>query len=280
MINAFTCDVEDYFQVESFKDVIPMTKWDDYPPRVEANTDKVLSILHEKKIKGTFFVLGWIAQRFPSLIHRIADEGHEVASHGSSHAMVTQQTQNDFREDIRRSKKVIEDITGEEVLGYRAPSFSITKDTLWALGILKEEGFIYDSSIFPIKHDRYGIPDAVRFLHSIDTPNGPIWEFPPSTVKFFFGNLPIAGGGYLRAFPMSLLKWGLRKLNKENQPSLIYMHPWELDVNQPRIRTRRLSMFRHYLNLHKTEKKLIQLFNAFEYGRMKDIILERIHESK
>ena len=276
MQNALTIDVEDYFQVTAFNNVIKSENWPRFESRVERNTLKVLSFLSERHIKATFFVLGWVTERYPTVVKEIQQENHEIACHGYDHKLIYDHSKDFFRKDIRRAKVLLEDITGEKVVGYRAPSYSIVRETLWALEVLKEEGFEYDSSIFPINHDKYGIPDGNRFPHQIDLKEkGKILEIPPSTIRIPGRNLPIAGGGYLRLFPYRFLKWGITRLNhKERQPAIIYFHPWELDPEQPKINGTFFSRFRHYINLGKTEEKLEKLVSDFEFGPLKNIIEE------
>jgi polysaccharide deacetylase family protein (PEP-CTERM system associated) len=267
VINSFTVDVEDYFQVSAFDDVIPRDSWDSLPGRVVANTHRLLALLDDFGVRGTFFVLGWVADRYPSLVRDIALAGHELASHGYAHRLVYDQTPAAFREDVRRAKKTIEDHGGQRVRGYRAPSFSIVRRSLGALDVLVEEGYDYDSSIFPVRHDRYGIPDAPRHPHVRTTQAGPIVEAPPATVKMGRMHLPVAGGGYFRLFPYGWTKWGISRINRqEAQPAVFYIHPWELDDSQPRLPARALSRFRHYRNLHKTSPRLRRLLTDFKFG--------------
>lgn len=279
MINALTIDVEDYFQVNAFANHVRQEEWDSYPLRVEGNTRRILDILDSFSITATFFVLGWIAERLPSLTKEIHRRGHEIASHGYAHELIYQIGPERFRADIRRSKALLEDQCGERVNGYRAPSYSITAQSLWAADILVEEGFIYDSSIFPVMHDTYGIPDAERFLHSLQTAAGPLVEFPLTTLPFRLGwkkvRLPIAGGGYLRLFPVSFISQGITAINtREHQPAVLYFHPWEIDPGQPRIKSGFRSRFRHYLNLDKTEGKLRKIFSDFQFSPMCRLIAE------
>jgi polysaccharide deacetylase family protein (PEP-CTERM system associated) len=277
MLNALTIDVEDYFQVTAFERHVRRDEWDHYPLRVDANTRRILDMLDEFSIKATFFILGWVAERLHSLVQEIRCRGHEIACHGYGHQLVYGIGPVKFREDVRTSKAILEDICGERVIGYRAPSYSITKKSLWALDILIEEGFSYDSSIFPVYHDHYGIPDAPRFPHEIPRPSGTIREFPLTTMPVsVLGKeyrLPIAGGGYLRLFPSSLLRSGIRRINKrEKKPAVLYFHPWEIDPDQPRIQARLKSRFRHYLNLHKTEGKLRHLLRGLEFDSMSSVL--------
>ena len=266
MLNAITIDLEDYYQVTAFDHIIDRQNWDNMESRIQQNLEKVLSILDDYKVKATFFVLGWIAERHPVLIRTIFNEGHEVASHGYDHIMINHHSKESFKEDIKKTKHILEDITGCKVKGYRAPTFSINNSSIWALNILSESGHVYDSSIFPIKHDRYGMPHAKRFPHIIEMNGCGIKEFPPSTIRIFDWNFPIAGGGYLRLFPLKLIEWGIKRINDiEKQPAIIYMHPWEFDPAQPRMPVSRLSRFRHYVNLDSTENKLRHLIKNFKF---------------
>jgi len=286
MLNALSIDLEDYFQVEAFASRINYNEWDNYPCRIKQNTKKILNILDDYQIKATFFCLGWIAKRYPSLIKNIAQRGHEVASHGYAHKPIYKQSPKEFKEDIKRTKNILEDITGKPVFGYRAPTYSITQKTLWALEILAEEGYKYDSSIFPIRHDLYGIPNAPRFpfvvtfqhshvtrfnIQTCKLANLPtcqlLREFPLTTLRILNINIPIAGGGYFRLFPYAFIKNALKYINiKEKKPFVFYLHPWELDPNQPRINhIPWRSRFRHYVNLGKTEKKFKKLLSDFRF---------------
>lgn len=277
MRNALTVDVEDYFQVTAFAKVIDPQDWDIYPSRVENNTTRVLDLLDEHGLKATFFVLGWVAERFPGLVRTIANRGHEVACHGYGHQLIYKQDPDTFRQDLRRSKSVLEQTTGLPVLGFRAPSYSITAQSLWALDVLIEEGFAYDSSIFPVVHDNYGIPGAKRFPHLITRSSGSIREFPLTTLPMnLLGRkmaLPVAGGGYLRLLPVGLIRRGMQRINAhENQPVVLYFHPWEMDPDQPRIKSCFRSRFRHYHNLDLTEDKLRHLFRELEFGPMAGVL--------
>ena len=285
--NYLTIDVEDYFQVSAFEKISPPETWVGRECRVEQNTDLILNILDEYNVKATFFVLGWIAERYPQLTRKIAEQGHEIASHGYLHQRVTLQGREAFRGDIRRSKNLLEEQTGEPVLGYRAPSYSITRQTDWAFDELFEAGFQYDSSIFPMRHDFYGIPDWPRFSgYAVKEENGwiaggkpaaekpSIREVPITTLRVGDRNFPIAGGGYFRLFPYAVTHWGLRRINRqEQQPFVFYLHPWEFDPDQPRmIGCSVKSRFRHYLNLRRTETRFKQLLQDFKFGRMKDLL--------
>ncbi len=267
-LNAFTVDVEDYYQVSAFEQDIQRDQWDSYASRVVANTRRLLRLLEQHRVSATFFVLGWVAERNPHLVREIQDADHEVASHSFWHRLVYEQTPDEFRDDLIASRDVLQDITGEKVTAYRAPSFSITEKSLWALDILAEEGFEVDSSIFPVYHDRYGIPDAPTDLHLRETKAGTIWEFPVSVRKMTGVNLPISGGGYFRLYPYRFTARCLRRVNeREDRPFVFYVHPWEVDPNQPRLPIRsRMSRTRHYVNLSRTERKLDLLLSQFRFG--------------
>jgi polysaccharide deacetylase family protein (PEP-CTERM system associated) len=277
MLNALTIDVEDYYHVAAFASVIQRRDWDQYESRVERNVNHLMDIMDEYRTRATFFILGWVAERYPQLIRTIHKRGHEVASHGYAHQCIYTQTPEQFREETRLSKRLLEDAIGSPVLGYRAASYSITQQSLWALEILQEEGFVYDSSIFPIHHDRYGIPGYSRFCHVVDGSAGMgLIEFPPSTVRLGGINLPVAGGGYFRLYPYALTRWGIRHLNTtEHQPAVVYLHPWEIDPEQPRIPAKASSRFRQYFNLNRTAMRLIRLLQDFTFGTMASVLSER-----
>jgi polysaccharide deacetylase family protein (PEP-CTERM system associated) len=273
IVNAMSVDVEDYFHVSVFDGVVPRSEWDRLESRVERNTDRLLSIFAEHGVSATFFVLGWVAERHPDLVRRIASAGHELASHGYAHRLVYDQTPQAFRQDVRRAKGLIEDAGGTLVCGYRAPSYSIVPRSLWALDILIEEGYTYDSSIFPIRHDRYGIAVSGRHPYRITRGEASIVEAPASTTVVGPVNLPIAGGGYFRILPYAWTRWGMSRLNEsERLPAIFYLHPWEIDPDQPRLRAGLLSRFRHYRNLHQTEPRLRTLLRDFAFGPMRDVI--------
>jgi polysaccharide deacetylase family protein (PEP-CTERM system associated) len=326
IVNALTIDVEDYFQVSAFESVSPPETWDQRELRVEANTDRVLGLLADRGVKATFFVLGWVAERCPELVRRIAGAGHEVASHGTGHRRVVHQTRGEFREDVRRSKSLLEDLAGQPVLGYRAPSYSISPQTLWAFDELVDAGYRYDSSVFPIRHDLYGMPDWPRFPFQVERledgnwvpaePEAPrlggedarklgsqesrancqqpgvpfsslpasrppsahepytLLEVPIPTMRLMGRNLPIAGGGYFRLFPYAVTRWGLGRINRtEGRPFLFYLHPWELDPDQPRMEGAGLkSRFRHYLNLGRTEGRFMRLLQHFGFAPVRDVV--------
>jgi len=277
MINALTIDVEDYFQVNAFARQIRFDQWGSYPLRVGDNTRRILDLLDEFGIKATFFILGWVAERLPQLVLDIHARGHEVGSHGYGHQLIYSIGPDVFRTDVQRAKNILETITGAPVNGYRAPSYSITRQSLWALDILIEEGFAYDSSIFPVYHDTYGMPDAPRFPHVISRPAGSIREFPLTTYPVRWGTkeyrLPIAGGGYLRLLPAELLRRGIQAINRrEGKPAVLYFHPWEIDPGQPRIKAGLKSCFRHYLNLARTETKIRHLLKTIKFSCMADVL--------
>jgi polysaccharide deacetylase family protein (PEP-CTERM system associated) len=283
VLNAFSVDVEDYFQVASFENTVSRRDWDLLESRVESNTRRLLELLASFSVKGTFFTLGWVAERAPDLVGEIHDAGHEVAIHGYDHRSITSLSPDEFRADIRRAKRLVEDAAGAEVTGYRAPNYSLVHETLWAADILLEEGFRYDSSVFPIVHDRYGIHDAPRFPWPICRRDGAtLIEFPISTVRLMGLNLPFVGGGYLRHFPMPFVRWGMRRINHvEGEPTVVYVHPWEIDPEQPRLPAPRLTRLRHYRNLEKTERRLGELCREFQFGSLRQVLEayvdERLH---
>lgn len=267
-------DVEDYFQVEAFAGSVARDSWEQWPSRVVDNTRKILDLFDEYQTLGTFFFVGWIAEKFPFLVREVQDRGHELACHSYWHRPVYRLTPGEFREDTRRARNVIEQAGGAPVLGYRAPTWSITKDCLWALDILAEEGFLYDSSIYPIHHDLYGVPNAQRFPYRHSCANGlELREFPPATIQCLGVNFPVAGGGYLRIFPWFYTKWAIRHIEKEHgQPIVIYFHPWELDPDQPRIREKFRSRFRHYTNLRQMEQRLKSLLRIRSFQPFRDVL--------
>jgi polysaccharide deacetylase family protein (PEP-CTERM system associated) len=273
IVNAMTVDVEDYFHVSGFEQHVSRSDWDRFESRVIANTNRLLEVFAQANLHATFFVLGWVAERHPTLVRRIAAEGHELASHGYAHRLVYDQSPAEFREDLRRSRAVISDAASVSVQGYRAPSFSITARSLWALDIIREEGFAYDASVFPIRHDRYGLPASPRHFHPLQRTAGTLWECPGSTVRLGGANLPVAGGGYFRLLPYSWTRWGIARLNRrESLPAIFYIHPWEIDPGQPRLRASRLSTFRHYTNLGKTEARLRRLVSDFQFAPLRDVL--------
>ena len=274
VINAFTVDVEDYFHVAALSSAISRSSWATRESRVSASTERLLALLAERGITGTFFVLGWVAEHVPQLVRRIASAGHEVACHGYSHQLVYTQSQQTFSDETRRAKQLLEDLTGEPVRGYRAASFSITPKSRWALDILIELGFEYDSSIFPVRHDRYGMPGAARAPGLVESPSGRrIVEFPMSTALFSGVPVPVSGGGYFRLLPYGCMRAGLRRINqREGMPFTFYLHPWEIDVGQPRVRVGLLSRIRHYTNLDRCEARLKRLLSEFRFTSMRRVL--------
>jgi polysaccharide deacetylase family protein (PEP-CTERM system associated) len=272
-LNGLTVDVEEHFQVSAFDDLLSRNSWGQQTSRLRDNTMRLLDLLDESHTKATFFVLGWNAERHPSLVRQIADRGHEIASHGYSHRLVYTQSEREFRKEAELSRRLLQDASGQPVFGYRAASFSIGKTSLWALDALVDAGFRYDSSVFPIVHDRYGIPDASRRIGELNTPQGRrLIEVPPSTVRILATNLPIGGGGYLRILPLALTRWAFRRLIREGLPAIVYLHPWEIDPRQPRVKAPLRTRFRHYTGLHTTETKLRALASSFSFGRLQDIL--------
>jgi polysaccharide deacetylase family protein (PEP-CTERM system associated) len=276
-MNAFTVDVEDYFHVAALSSAIPRDSWDQRELRVEENIERLLGILDERSVRGTFFVLGWLAERRPALVRRIADAGHEIACHGYSHQLVYTQSPGEFRKETVRAKGFLEDTLGYPVLGYRAASFSVTRNSLWALDVLIDAGFRYDSSIFPIHHDLYGLPGANPEPHWVSAPSGrTIAEFPMSAAKFFGVQVPVSGGGYFRILPYWLTRAGLRQINqRRGRPFAFYLHPWELDPGQPRIKVGAFSRFRHYTNLERCEGRLRQVLGDFAFTSMHEVLQQR-----
>jgi polysaccharide deacetylase family protein (PEP-CTERM system associated) len=273
VVNAMTVDVEDYFHVSVFDGIVPRSSWARMDSRVCANTTRLLDLFDEAGVRGTFFILGWVAARFPHLVRAIAQRGHEIASHGYEHRLVYDQTPAAFRDDVRRAKQVLEDASGCPIAGYRAPSYSVTPRSLWALDVLIEEGYRYDASIFPIRHDRYGIPVSPREPFPIDRESGSLVEVPGSTVRVGPLNLPIAGGGYFRILPYWWTRWGIARLNTiEQKAAVFYIHPWEIDPDQPRLHAGWLGRFRHYRNLSRTEDRLRRLLADFRFGTVASLL--------
>jgi len=274
--NAFTVDVEDYFQVSAFESCVQRERWPEFESRIEANTLRIADLLDSANVSGTFFILGWVAERFPALVQELRSRGHEIGSHSYWHRLIYSQSPEEFRDDLKRSRDVLQDILGEPVISYRAPSFSITQKSLWALDILAEEGFQIDSSVFPVYHDRYGIAGARPDIHFQKTDSGQLAEFPPSVFKLGWWNLPISGGGYFRLYPFAFTRYCLSQVNKRtNHPFMFYIHPWEVDPQQPRLSgPSAMSRMRHYVNLHRTETKLRMLLGEFEFDRVDHIVSE------
>jgi polysaccharide deacetylase family protein (PEP-CTERM system associated) len=276
MKNALTFDVEEYFHAEAFAGVLRPEEWPGLESRVVATTERILDILDREHVRATFFVLGWVAERHPSLVREIASLGHEIGCHGFGHRMIQHLTRSEFERDVRRAKSALEDASGHAVIGYRAPTFSVMRETLWSLSVLYEAGFRYDSSIFPIVHDRYGIPDAPRFPHRLKTLNGgDLIEFPMSTVLMLGRRVPVGGGGYFRIMPYSLTRRALRRINaRDRQPAMVYLHPWELDPDQPRLPVGPLTRFRHLVNVGKTEARLVRLLGDFAFAPAAEVLAE------
>ena len=274
--NAMTCDVEDYFQVSAFAPYIDRASWPTRECRVEANMERILALYERHGVRATFFTLGWIAERYPAMVRRIVAAGHELASHGYGHLRASDQSRAEFDNDIRSSKALLEDIGGQAVVGYRAPSFSIGHANLWALDALHEAGYKYSSSIYPIAHDHYGMPDAPRFAFYPNGPDG-LLEVPITTVKMAGRNLPAGGGGYFRLLPYALSRWMMEKVNREDrEPALFYFHPWEVDPGQPRPEgLGAKARFRHYVNIDRMERRLEQLARDFKWDRMDRIFLDK-----
>jgi len=273
-LNAFTIDVEDYFHVAALSSAISRTSWESREFRVSASTERLLAMLGERGISGTFFVLGWVAERVPELVRRIAAAGHEIACHGYSHQLIYTQSQETFRDETRHAKQLLEDLIGEPVRGYRAASFSITPKSRWALDTLIDLGFEYDSSIFPVRHDRYGMPGAARSPGTVESPSGrKIVEFPMSTALFGGIPVPVSGGGYFRLLPYRFVRAGLRRINeRDGMPFTFYLHPWEIDPQQPRMKVGLLSRVRHYTNLDRCEERLKRLLGEFRFTSMRRVL--------
>jgi polysaccharide deacetylase family protein (PEP-CTERM system associated) len=265
MKNAITIDLEDYYQVSAFSNNIDINQWDGFSSRIERNTDRLLSIFDDLGARATFFTLGWLAKKHGKLVREIADRGHEIACHSNLHRSVNAMSAAEFRIDTAQAKELLEDLIGTRVLGYRAPSFSITRNSLWAFEILAELGFSYDSSVFPIKHPNYGWPRAPRFPFTINAPSGPIIEFPMPTLQIWGARAPIGGGAYFRFLPYWYTRWGIRHINtSEDHSACIYLHPWELDTEQPRMSGSVSARLRHYFGLHGAEVKFRRLLHDFQ----------------
>lgn len=276
MVNALTVDVEDWFHANALAAAAPATRWNNLESRVVANTRRLLALFGRHEVKGTFFVLGWVAEREPELVREIAAAGHEIASHGYSHKLVFNQTREEFRAETWRAKQILEQLLGQPVRGYRASTYSITRRSLWALDVLVELGFEYDSSIFPIRHDVYGYPEAARWPGRLTTPSGgSLVEFPMTTASMAGLKVPVCGGGYFRLLPYAFTRRALAGVNKsERRPFVFYLHPWEIDPGQPRADVGLLSRLRHYTNLHSTEARLDKLLGQFRFGSMRHVLGE------
>ena len=280
--NAFSVDVEDYYQVLVFQRGVERSEWEGFEPRVEGNTRRVLDLLDEHGVKGTFFCLGCVAEGHPDLVRDIARRGHEIASHGWSHTPVTRLDRDSFLDEATRSKALLEELTGSEVVGFRAPSFSIVEKTRWGLDVLLDAGYRYDSSIFPVRHPDYGIPGSPAGIHEIAAPSGRrIVEFPMTVVRALGRTVPVSGGGYFRLLPYGVTRWGIERANREQRPAVFYMHPWEIDPDQPdlRDRTSRLGAFRHYTGLERTLPRLHRLLTRFSFAPLRDVLAASGHLS-
>jgi polysaccharide deacetylase family protein (PEP-CTERM system associated) len=276
MVDAFTVDVEDYFHVEAFARDVSRDDWPSFPSRVVRNTMRLLDLTSSYGVRGTFFVLGWVAQRFPELVREIRDRGHEIGCHSYWHRMIYTLSPIEFDEDTRRAKDAIETAAGVAVTGYRAPTFSVTKRSLWALDVLANAGFTFDSSIFPIHHDRYGIVGSPRDPYAIRLRSQHcLTEFPISTFRAFGRDLPVAGGGYLRMLPMWYNAHGIERVHGDRRPVMVYVHPWEIDPDQPRIKTRAVSRLRHYTNLRGMEGRLRSLFERYRFAPVSEVLAAR-----
>ncbi len=270
LLNALTIDIEDYYHVASFEGQTTRAEWGRWESRVTGSTHRLLEMLADAGVRGTFFVLGWVAERYPQLVRDIHNEGHEIGCHSYWHRLVYRQTPEEFRQDLRRARDVLQDAIGDAVIAYRAPCFSITRQSLWALDVLIEEGFVIDSSIFPTYHDRYGIAGAPSAPHWIIRPAGTIREFPLTVWRCWGYPLPIGGGGYFRLYPYMFTRFGMRSVNAEGRPANFYLHPWELDPGQPRVALGGFNSFRHYVNLHRTQDRLRRLLADFAFGTLTD----------
>jgi len=271
-LHCLTFDVEEHFQVNAFDSAERRSAWTKAESRVERNTDKLLELLDRHRYRATFFVLGWVAERHARLIERIAAAGHEIASHGYAHELISKLTPDAFREDVRKAKKILEDVIGAPVTGYRAPSFTIMPSTRWALEVLVQEGYEWDSSVVPVIHDVYGWPGANPHSHRLATASGPLWELPPATAGLLGTRIAIGGGGHFRLYPYALVRTLLRRIEARGQPIVFYLHPWELDPYQPRMQGSPFSRFRHYLNLDRVEARLERLFDDFRFGTVRALL--------
>lgn len=277
MFNILSVDVEEWFHPEALQHLYPYSEWVNLESRVNENVEKLLQLFSDKNVKATFFTLGWIAKQHPGLIKKISGQGHEIASHGNKHKMVTKMSSEEFEVDLGESIKILEDTSGEKVLGFRAPTFSVVKETFWSFEIMEKLGLAYDSSVYPIWHDRYGVPDAPRQRYNALGNNGnTLTEFPMSTIKFFGKNIPFGGGGYLRIYPNWLTKKAIASVNNEGLPAIMYMHPWEFDEGQTRLNLGKIQTWRHYYNIDKNLFKLSGLLDQFSWTNFKTVIQEII----
>jgi polysaccharide deacetylase family protein (PEP-CTERM system associated) len=273
MLNALSVDVEDWFQVTNFEKVIDRDQWDLCESRVVPNVQRILDIFAARDVRATFFILGWIAQRHPQLVRAIHERGHEISTHGYSHVQIQEQSPEEFRDDVSRAIRILEDILGEKIIGYRAPSYSIVPTTMWAWEQLSALGIRYDSSVFPIKHDRYGVASLPRFPFTVELKDGrELVEFPLSSVRILGKNIPIAGGGYLRLYPYWFIKWAVGKINRQGHPVIFYLHPWEIDPYQPRQKVSLFKRLRHYTNIAATEAKIRALIDDFRFSTVREVL--------
>ncbi len=276
--NALTIDVEDYYQVSGFESRVARNQWHLYPSRVKENTERLLVILRRRQVRATFFVLGWVGQNCPDLVRQIRDEGHEIGAHSFWHHRIYTQSPKAFREDLVRTVQLLGDLAGQPIRCYRAPSFSITRASWWALEILVQEGFRYDCSVFPIWHDRYGAPGAPLGIYRVETAAGPIWEFPPAVYRFLGIPVPCGGGGYFRLYPLWWSLWCLRAIRRQDRPFLFYLHPWELDPQQPRLPGPLVNRFRHYWNLSATARRLEVLLDEFPFAPVSQVMEQYLRQ--
>ncbi len=271
--NILSVDIEEWFHPEAVQYQFPTEIWSEQTGRVDENVEKLLNLFDEKNAKATFFTLGWVAKEYPGIIKKIVDSGHEIATHGLMHRMVTKLTPEEFEKDLGESIKILEDTSGQKILGFRAPTFSIVEETFWAWEIMLKLGLIYDSSVYPIWHDRYGVPDAPRSVYTaLEHEGNSLTEFPMSTMRLFGKNIPFGGGGYLRIFPNWFTRMGIKSVNKEGLPAIMYMHPWEFDPEQPKLNLGKLQSLRHYYNIDKNLSKLGQLLDEFKWTSFKNVI--------
>jgi len=275
MLNALTIDLEEWFCVSNFEKIIRREDWDSLESRIEMQTEQILELLNRLEVKATFFILGWVAERHPTLIRRVAEAGHEIACHGYAHRLIYDMSPDEFRDDLRRGLDVIGETSGQICRGYRATSFSIRRDMQWTWDVLHENGITYDSSIFPVLHHRYGEPDAPRDIFEIETATGTLLELPLPTIRLKGRNLPVAGGGYLRLYPLALTTWAIRRINREGISAIIYIHPWEVDPDQPKPDVSKLVLTRHRIGMGTVLRKMERLMNSFEFSTVAEVLDRR-----
>ncbi|MBD3226425.1 MAG: DUF3473 domain-containing protein [Caldithrix sp.] len=273
MKHILSVDVEEWFHPEAVHHLFPNENWQELDERVTHNVLRLLDLFEKREVTATFFILGWIARQHPELVKRIAEAGHEIASHGNQHRMLTKMNKDEFREDLKTSKDILQDVIGQQVIGFRAPTFSLVKETRWAWSVMVDLGFRYDSSVYPIWHDRYGIPDAPRFAYTAFQKNGQsLIEFPMPTLRILGKNIPFGGGGYLRLLPLPFTKMAIRRFHSLRQPSIIYVHPWEFDDDQPRLNLGAVQKWRHYHNIDKNLARLGRLLQNYQWVSFKDFL--------